>query len=113
MRHALFAIPLLGLCAACAPPRVGPGSVLLSNNEFGLTRVEAVLTTGTYCADRGPGFAARQIFAIPHDGTRFVEAPAGTNLCWRREVAGPNGSAQWSNWNLTYTDPGRSIDSTL
>lgn len=113
MRYTLLVIPLLCLCAACVPPRVGPGSVLLSNNEFGPTRVEAVLTTSAFCAARGPGFAARQVFVIPHDSTRFIEAPAGTDVCWRREVRGPNGSAQWSNWNLTYTDPGRSIDSTL
>ncbi|MGH7053277.1 MAG: hypothetical protein ACREE4_17790 [Stellaceae bacterium] len=113
MRHTLFAIPLLCLCAACVPPRVGPGSVLLSNNQFGPTEVEAVLTTNPICAERGPGVVARQRFVIPHDATRFVEAPSGTNVCWRRAVTGADHSEHWSNWNLTYTDPGRSIDSSL
>lgn len=114
MRHIFLAIPLLCACAACAqPPPVGPGSVLLSNPDFGPIEVEAVLTTSSDCTYRGPGFLARQVFVIPNDGTRFIEAPPGADVCWRRIVPGPDQSKEWSNWNLTYTYPGRSIDSNL
>jgi hypothetical protein len=92
---------------------VGPGSVLLSNTLFGPTEVEAVLTTSPVCASRGPGFVSREVFVIPNNGTRFVEAPAGTNVCWRRIIRDADRSERWSNWNLTYTYPGRSIASDL
>jgi hypothetical protein len=113
VRPVILAIPLLGLCAACTPPQAGPGSVLLSNTQFGPTEVEAVLTTRSDCAARGPGFISSQVFTIPNEGTRFIEAPPGADVCWRRVVAGPKHSEEWSNWNLTYTYPGRSIDSDL
>ena len=87
--------------------------MLLSNAEFGPTRVEAVLTTNPDCVFRGPGYVARQVFVIPNDGTRFIEAPSGTNVCWRRAVMGADHAEHLSNWNITYTAPGRSIDSNL
>lgn len=113
MRHLFLPILLLCLCAACAPPQAGPGSVLLSNAAFGPTKVEAVLTTRPDCTWRGPGFLARQVFVIPNDGTRFIAAPAGADVCWRRIVMGPGRSEHWSNWNVTYPYPGRAIASNL
>lgn len=114
VRPMLLAIPLLGACAGCVlRPQVEPGSVLLTNTLFGPTRVEAVLTTSPFCAYPGPGVEARQEFVLANNATRFIEAPTGTNVCWRRRVAGPNHTAHWSNWNITYTYPGRSIDSNL
>ena len=113
MRPILFAIPLL--CAACtlAPPPVVPGRVLLSNPDIGPTEVEAVLTTNPDCTYRGPGFISRQLFVIPDNGTRFIEAPIGTDVCWRSIPVVRQGAVHWSNWKLTYTYPGRSIDSDL
>jgi hypothetical protein len=113
VRPTLLAIPLL--CAACTlrPPPVVPGSVLLSNPDIGPTEVEAVLTTSPYCTYRGPGFVSRQLFVIPDNGTRFVEAPIGTDVCWRTTPVTPEGIAHWSNWRITYTYPGRSIDSSM
>lgn len=114
MRPDFLAIPLLCVCAACAlPPRVEPGSVLLTNTLFGPTRVEATPTWSPFCPYYGPGLVARQQFTIPNNGTRFIEAPVGADICWRRMVMGPGGTRRWSNWNLTYTYPGRSIDSNL
>jgi hypothetical protein len=108
VRPTLLAIPLL--CAACT---VVPGSVLLSNPDIGPTEVEAVLTTSPDCLYRGPGFVSRQFFVIPDNGTRFIEAPIGTDMCWRSIPVVHEGPVQWSNWRITYTYPGRSIDSDL
>jgi hypothetical protein len=111
VRAILVALPFV--CAACAAPPVTPGSVLLSNPGLGLTAVEAVLPTSPVCAAYGPGVIARQRFTLPDGATRFIEAPSGADVCWRRRLAGPQGAAPWSNWNITYTFPGRSIDSNL
>ncbi|HJU20316.1 MAG TPA: hypothetical protein VJ770_28005 [Stellaceae bacterium] len=113
MRPILLALPLLGAACALPPPPVLPGSLLLSNADFGPTEVETVATTRPVCTDRGAGVLQPQYFVIPNNGTRFVEAPIGADLCWRWRVIGPDYSEHWSNWNITYTYPGRSIDSTL
>jgi hypothetical protein len=109
VRPILLTIPLC--CAACASPPVAPGSVLLSNPGIGATEVETVATTSPDCTYRGPGALPPQTFVIPNDGTRFVEAPIGTDICWRYRIGAPE--ERWSGWNITYTSPGRSIDSSL
>jgi hypothetical protein len=113
VRSALLAIPLL--CAACAatPPPVLPSSLLLNNTDPGPTTVEVVLTASPYCTWRGPGFVSRQFFVMPQNSTRFIEAPAGTDVCWRHKVIEANGSAYWLNWDIAYTYPGRSLASNL
>ncbi|HZU91819.1 MAG TPA: hypothetical protein VE993_21385 [Stellaceae bacterium] len=113
MRPLLLAAPLC--CAACAlPPPVAPGSVLLSNPDIGATEVETAATTSPDCTYRGPGTLPPRRFVIPDNGTRFVEAPIGTDICWRRLIGGAQEeAAHWSSWTITYTYPGRSIDSSL
>jgi hypothetical protein len=95
------------------PLPVLPGSVLLSNPDLGPSEVEVVLTTSPFCTWRGPGFVARQFFVLPDNGTRFIEAPAGTNVCWRRKIIGSTEFPYWMNWNIAYTYPGRSIAMNL
>jgi hypothetical protein len=109
-------LPLLVLfaAAACAPPPTGPGTLLLSNPDFGPTHVQAVITANADCGSHGPGYVSTLEFVLPNDATRFVDVPPGTEVCWRRDrdpdqpVAG-----QWSSWDRAYVEPGTTIDANL
>jgi hypothetical protein len=109
-------LPLIVLfaAAACAPSPAGPGTLLLSNPNFGATHVEAVITANPDCGSRGPGYVSTLEFVLPNDATRFVAVPPGTEVCWRRDrdpdqpVAG-----QWSDWDRAYVAPGTTIDANL
>jgi hypothetical protein len=111
-------LPIVGLgllcAAACTPPPVQPGSLLLSNPHFGPTHVEAVITTNPDCAARDNGYVSTLAFELPNDATKFLDAPPGADVCWRRDrdpsqpVAG-----QWSRWDRAYLAPGRTLDANL
>jgi hypothetical protein len=112
---ALSAIVLF--CAgSCAPqPSVPlPGRLQLSNPNFGLINVEAVITANPDCAARDDGYVSTLEFAMPNNATKFIEAPPGTDVCWRsdrnpgRPVAG-----RWSRWDRAYLVPGKLVDATL
>lgn len=104
------------VCAAgCAPPPpVQGGTLLLSNPDFGPTRVEAVITANPDCGVRGAGYVSTLEFLLPPNATKFINAPPGADVCWRRDrdpeqpVAG-----EWSPWGRAYTAPGRRIATNL
>lgn len=109
-------LPIVLFCvAACAPQQPpGPGTLLLSNPDFGSTNVEAVVTSNPDCASRGPGYVSTLEFVMPNNSTKIVDVPPGTEICWRRDrdpeqpVAG-----QWSDWDRAYVAPGTTIDANL
>jgi hypothetical protein len=109
----LPAIVLFG-AAACAPQPPQPGTLLLSNVNFGPTNVEAVITANPDCGARGPGYVSTLEFVLPNNATKIIDVPPGTEVCWRRDrdpsqpVAG-----QWSGWDRAYVEPGTTIDANL
>jgi len=100
--------------SACAPQPPQPGTLLLSNPNFGSTNVEAVITANPDCSARGPGYVSTLEFVLPTNATKFIDVPPGTEVCWRRDrdpsqpVAG-----QWSGWDRAYVEPGTTIDANL
>ena len=113
MRPTLLLLVLL--CAgACTPPPVQSGSLLLSNPHFGPTRVEAVITANADCRARDAGYVSTLELVIPTNATRFIDAPPGADVCWRRDrdpdqpVAGV-----WTPWDRAYLAPGRTLDANL
>ncbi len=100
--------------SACAPQPPQPGTLLLSNPNFGSTNVEAVITANPDCGARGPGYVSTLEFVLPTNATKFIDVPPGTEVCWRRDrdpsqpVAG-----QWSGWDRAYVEPGTTIDANL
>jgi hypothetical protein len=109
-------LPAIVLCcfAACAPQPPQPGTLLLSNPNFGPTNVEAVITANPDCSARGSGYVSTFEFVLPANATKFIDVPPGTEVCWRRDrdpsqpVAG-----QWSGWDRAYVEPGTTIDANL
>ena len=64
MRSRLLAIVLL--CAgSCAPQAPGPGRLLLSNPDFPLINVEAVITANPDCDARDDGYVSTLEFTMP------------------------------------------------
>ncbi len=113
MRPTLLAIVLF-CAAACAPQPVQPGTLLLSNLNFGPTHVEAVITANPDCGARGPGYVSTFEFLLPNNATKSLDVPPGAEICWRRDrdpsqpVAG-----QWSGWDRAYVAPETTIDANL
>ncbi|HEY3911611.1 MAG TPA: hypothetical protein VGM07_17245 [Stellaceae bacterium] len=113
MRPTLLVIVLF-CAAACAPQPVRPGTLLLSNPNFGPLNVEAVITANPDCASRGPGYVSTLEFLLPNNATKFIDVPPGTEICWRRDrdpdqpVAG-----QWSPWDRAYVAPDTTVDANL
>jgi hypothetical protein len=109
-------LPLLLLvaAAACAPPPTGPGTLLLSNPNFGPTYVQAVITANADCGSHGPGYVSTLEFVLPNNATRFVNVPPGTEVCWRHSVSSDQSVAgQWSSWDRAYVAPGSTIGANL
>ncbi len=132
----LLVSALLGLAAACAspPPAAAPGPVLafpfarqlglappppgrltLNNFAFDRAHVQTLITPYPDCAVR-QGTATGD-FVLPLNGTRVIEAAAGSDVCWRRQIE-PTGGASatapgWTEWNRAYLTAGRSINSQL
>jgi hypothetical protein len=70
------------LCAgSCAPqpPMPLPGRLQLSNPNFGLINVEAVITANPDCAARDDGYVSTLEFTMPNNATKFIEAPPGAD----------------------------------
>ena len=113
VRPTLLAV-VLACAAACAPPPPGPGTLLLSNPDFGPTHVEVVITANPDCGSHGSGYVSTLEFVLPNDATKFIDVPPGTEACWRRDrdptqpVPG-----QWSGWDRAYVAPGATIDANL
>jgi len=108
-------MPLLLVSAAgCAPLEAGPGTLFLSNIAFGPTQVEAVVTANADCGVRDAGYVGTEAFLLPARGTRFISAPPGADVCWRRPLDPDNPTAgKWTDWARAYLAPGRIVDSTL
>jgi hypothetical protein len=107
-------LPFLLLGAAGCVPGPGPGTLLLSNIDFGPTRVEAVVTANPDCSVRDDGYVGTGAFVLPVRGTRFIAAPPGADVCWRRDLDPDNPAAgKWTDWARAYLAPGRIVDSTL
>lgn len=89
----------------------------LSNFSYDPAHVETVVTRDADCEARDGGVVATADFLLPLNGTRIVAAPAGADVCWRRDLAENQGrgatAPKWSPWNRAYLSAGRSVDTRL
>jgi hypothetical protein len=99
-------------------PTPPTGRLTLSNFNFESARVQALVTANPDCAVT-PG-AVVSDFVMPLNATRVIPAPAGTDVCWRRQLPAspaigeaPPVPQQWSPWNRAFTSTGRFLDSQL
>src|ERR1700739_3630230 len=77
---------VVSLCAgSCSPQLPLPGRLQLSNPNFGLINVEAVITANPDCAARDDGYVSTLEFTMPNNATKFIEAPPGADVCWRSD----------------------------
>src|SRR5215813_12112616 len=112
MRMLLIPVALLGL-ACCLGP--GPGRLTLSNFVYDRARVESFVTPYPDCQLRADIVATS--FDLPLNGTRVIDSPAGSDVCWRRieppfaEARQPNSVPSATPSNRAYTSVGRIIDS--
>lgn len=105
-------LPLLYARWLNAPPP--PGRFTLSNFSFPDARIQAVITADPDCAP--PKGTAMTDFVLPLNGTRIIQVPAGSDVCWRRElspvtVQGVPPAPPWTEWNRAYTASRRFFDS--
>jgi len=84
VRPKILPIVVLLCAGSCAPEAPGPGRLLLSNPDFPLINVEAVITANADCDARDDGYVSTLEFAMPNNATKFIDVPAGANVCWRR-----------------------------
>ena len=139
MRRLFIPAALLGLvsCAAPAPPGdpvasvvnsifasvlpwiappPSPGRMTLSNFVYDRARVETFVTSFPDCQLR-VGMTATS-FELPLNGTRVIDTPAGSDVCWRRieppfaEATIP-GVPLATPWNRAFTTSGRIVDARL
>ena len=109
----LLAAVLLG-AVSCAQQQPLPGRLQLSNPNFGLINVEAVITANPDCEARDGGYVSTMVFTMPNNATKFIEAPPGADVCWRSDRnPGRPSPGRWSRWDRAYLIPGRTIDATL
>ena len=108
-------LPIVLLCAgSCVPQEPGPGRLLLSNPDFPLVNVEAVVTANPDCDAREAGYVSTLEFTMPNSATKFIDAPPGADVCWRSDRnPGRPVPGRWSRWGRAYLVPGRTIDATL
>ncbi len=113
MRPIFLLIALSSVAACAAPPPVEPGSLSLTNLNFGPTWVEAVVTANPDCGARDAGYVSSLAFVLPNDATRFIEAPPGADVCWRTDQNPVYLTGKWAGWSRAYLAPGRRIDAGL
>jgi hypothetical protein len=108
-------LPLVLLCAgSCAPQAPGPGRLLLSNPDFPLINVEAVITANPDCDARDDGYISTLEFTMPNNATKFIDVPSGANICWRSDRnPGRPTPGRWSRWDRAFIVPGRTISANL
>jgi len=113
MRGLLVPVVLLGLVSCMQ----GSGRLTLSNFVYDRARVESFVTPYPDCQLRAD--LAATSFDLPLNGTRVIDTPAGSDVCWRRvepplaEARPPNSVPPPIPWNRAYTSVGRIIDSRL
>ena len=62
-----------------------PGWLLLSNPDFPLINVEAVITANPDCDARDAGYISTLEFTMPNNATKFIDVPPGADVCWRSD----------------------------
>jgi hypothetical protein len=92
------------------------GRLTLSNFSYDLADVEAIVTRYPDCALH-PGIVP-MTFKLPLNSTWVIRAPAGADVCWRRQLvpqqeAAAGAKPGWSAWNRDHTGAGQFIDSQL
>jgi hypothetical protein len=106
----LLSVAALLTLASCAAP---PPHLTLSNFRFEHAGVEAVVTANPDCSAHDGAAIA---FDLPFKATRVIDAPRGSDVCWRRVGGAPGaapGAAPGGEWHRAFTASGRSIDSEL
>ena len=98
------------------PPPAQPGHLILSNFSYDRAHVEALVTPYPDCELR-KGTASSH-FLLPLNGTWVADTPAGSDVCWRRELpadtaANPLRAERWTGWNRAFLSSGRVVDSQL
>lgn len=133
MRRLLVSAVVLGLVSCTAPPAPNdpfalainalfappawPGRLTLSNFSYDRARVEAFATPYPDCYLR-TGMVATS-FELPLNGTWVIDAPAGSDVCWRRiepplaETRPPGAIPPPAPWNRAYTASARIVDARL
>jgi hypothetical protein len=108
-------LPIVLLCAgSCVPQAPGPGMLLLSNPDFPLINVEAVITANPDCDARDDGYISTLEFTMPNNSTRFIDVPPGADVCWRSDRnPGRPSPGRWSRWDRAFVVPGRTISANL
>ena len=110
---AFLAIVVLSV-GSCTPQAPLPGRLQLSNPDFVLINVEAVITANPDCEARDNGYISTMEFAMPNNSTKFIEAPPGADVCWRSDRnPGRPVRGRWSRWDRAYLVPGKLVDATL
>ena len=114
VRPKILSLVALLYAGSCAPQAPGPGRLLLSNPDFPLINVEAVITANADCDARDDGYVSTLEFAMPNNATKFIDVPPGDEICWRRDRDPSQPvSGQWSGWDRAYVEPGTTIDANL
>jgi hypothetical protein len=108
-------IPAALLSLVCCTA-AGSGRVTLSNFVYDRARVETFVTSFPDCELR-VGMTTTS-FELPLNGTRVIDTPAGSDVCWRRieppfAEATPPGVPLTPPWNRAYTASGRIVDARL
>jgi hypothetical protein len=101
---------------ALRPPPAQPGHLVLSNFNYDRAHVEALVTPYPDCEPR-EGTASSN-FQLPLNGTWVADTPAGSDVCWRRELPvdttnNPPRAPRWTGWNRAFLSSGRIVDSQL
>ena len=114
VRPKILPIVVLLCAGSCAPEAPGPGRLLLSNPDFPLINVEAVITANADCDARDDGYVSTLEFAMPNNATKFIDVPPGANVCWRSDRnPGRPSPGRWSRWDRAFIVPGRTISANL
>jgi len=120
MRTLFVPVVLLGLVSCTAPPWTvpppAPGRLTLSNFNYDHARIETFVTPFPDCGLRA-GMVTSS-FELPLNGTRVVDTPPDSDVCWRRiepplAETRPPGVVPPVPWNRAYTTSGRIVDSQL
>ena len=101
---------------ALIAPGPRPGRLTLSNFSYDRARVETLVTPYPDCALR-EGIATAN-FDLPLNGTKVIDTPAGSDVCWRRlepplAESVPPGVPRETPWNRAYLSSGRTVDLQL
>ena len=115
LKKLLALMALVLLCdGSCAPQAPVPGRLQLSNPNFPMINVEAVITANPDCEARDDGYISTLEFAMPNNSTKFIDAPPGADVCWRSDRnPGRPSPGRWSRWDRAFLAPGRLVNANL